>query len=103
MASNIVSTYFKYANLQMAAEALYGEERTSSSDIVSAFKPLTIQALTDGNKHASKFPEALATQFIAEGWEIVAHQPNTTTGFSGTLFKNSQTGEYVLVSVPLNS
>src|SRR5437868_10966877 len=33
---------------------------------------------------------------FAQIYEIVAHQPNTWTGFSATLFKNRGTGEYVL-------
>lgn len=52
--------------------------------------------LTTGNKHASRFPPSLAASFLAEGWEVLAHQPNTSTGFSGTLFENKTTHELVL-------
>jgi len=78
------STYLKYANLQMAAEALL--------DSAGTFK----QQLTTGNNRSSKFTDVLADQFMADGWTVLAHKPNTATGFSGTLFKNSSTGELVL-------
>lgn len=44
------------------------------------------EALTDGNDHASKFTEVQANEFL-NNWEVVAQQPNTGTGFSGTLFR----------------
>lgn len=89
MATNEISTYLKYANLQMAAEALYRIPIESSSAIGStpaSYTGLTVEALTDGNKHASKFPQALAADFVTK-YQIIAHQPNTSTGFSGTLFR----------------
>ena len=87
--TNVVSTYLKYANLQMAAEA----------SLLTGVLAGTVQlkdALTGGNDRSSKFTDALADQFIADGWEVVAHQANTPTGFSGSLFGNKNTGELVL-------
>ncbi|MBL0209272.1 MAG: hypothetical protein IPP84_15455 [Propionivibrio sp.] len=54
MSTNEISTYLKYANLQMAAEAFLvdpdtGLERFSGD--------LLINALKKGNEHASKFTE----------------------------------------------
>ena len=93
---NTISTYLKYANLQMAAEALFDNERNKSAPILVAGLTPSDSQLEDGNKHASKFPSTLARQFLSDGWSIVAHQPDTSTGFSGTLFKNDYTGELVL-------
>ncbi|MBW8830729.1 MAG: hypothetical protein JF606_15120 [Burkholderiales bacterium] len=75
--ANNVTTYLKYANLQMAAEAFL-------DDPESYFKQLT-----SGNNHSSKFTDIQAQQFIDDGWTVVEHKSNTSTGFSGTLFKYS--------------
>jgi Ca2+-binding RTX toxin-like protein len=82
MMANEVSTYFTYANLQMAAEALlhkYG---------------FTIDGLGKGNDRASRTPTAVAEQLIKDGWTVVAHQTNTPTGLSATLFKRDD--EFVM-------
>jgi hypothetical protein len=88
--ANDIATYFKYANLQMAAEAINLESGMSPSRLKDA--------LILGNKHSSVFTQAQATEFTdpAKGWSVLAHRPNTSTGFSGTLFKNNETGELVL-------
>ncbi|MBN9697549.1 MAG: DUF2974 domain-containing protein [Zoogloea sp.] len=92
-----ISNYMKYANLQMAAEALFGEKNNGSTSITSGGgREIKAADLTDGNNHASKFPSPLASSFLAERWEILAHQPDTSTGFSATLFKNGKTGELVI-------
>jgi pimeloyl-ACP methyl ester carboxylesterase len=87
MPINAVSTYLKYANLQMAAEAILPVGFTGS---------IPVAELTQGNERNSAFTDVLANQFIADGWTVEAHQANTSTGFSGTLFKNTQTNELVL-------
>lgn len=76
-----ISDYLTYANLQMAAEAFLtnDEEEPLSGQFY-------IDALIDGNKHASKFTETQAGEFAAQ-WKVVDQQENTTTGFSGTLFR----------------
>ncbi len=62
----------KYADLQMAAEAfLEGNLK---------------DALVLGNGHSSKFTPTQAARFL-EYWEVVEQKPNTTTGFSATVFK----------------
>lgn len=73
------------ANVQMAAEALLDR----------ADNQATSAALLNGNLHASRFPESLASSFPIE-WEVLAHQANTSTGFSGTLFRHKDTNEYVM-------
>jgi Ca2+-binding RTX toxin-like protein len=74
MTINAVSTYLKYANLQMAAEALLEDPESFSSQ------------LTTGNNRSSKFTNVIADQFVQD-WKVVAYQPNTSTGFSATLFQ----------------
>jgi hypothetical protein len=38
------------------------------------------------------FSATQATDFVSH-WQVVSHLPNTSSGFSATLFKNKQTGE----------
>ncbi len=85
--ANDIATYFKYANLQMAAEALL------NNGIGIGKRAELIAELKAGNNHSSKFTQAQATEFTdpAKGWSVLAHRPNTSTGFSGTLFKNNET------------
>lgn len=92
--TNQISTYLKYANLQMAAEALYRLRPDDDPAPDQTFSGLVDpKILTDGNEHASKFTETLAADFIQQ-WEVVEHLSNTATGFSGTLFKGRQGGHY---------
>jgi Ca2+-binding RTX toxin-like protein len=103
-----IAEYLKFANLQMAAEALFGFNATPPGTILTPGdkldNPLEMpierftRILTDGNLHASKFTSTEAEKFVdpAKGWKVVEHISNTTTGFSGTLFKNNATDELVL-------
>ncbi len=52
-----------------------------------------IKALQDKELNGS-FSATQAADFVAT-WQIVAHQQNTGSNFSATLFKNKKTGEYV--------
>ena len=74
-----IADYLKYANLQMAAEAFLAWPDGALKDDIK-------QALIDGNNHASKFTATQADDFLTH-WKVVAQCPNTTTGFSGTLFQ----------------
>ncbi|MES2243538.1 MAG: hypothetical protein V4639_11735 [Pseudomonadota bacterium] len=85
MSADVIAT-LPYANLQMAAEALL--------DTIPEVGLL--KALTNGNNRSSKFTATQADQFIEDGWTVVDHKPDTRTGFSGTLFKNTLTGESVM-------
>ena len=90
-----IAQMLKFANLQIAAEALY--------DFNAKEKPFEVPGgvisseshfdglirsdiLTTGNLHASKFTQTAANEFV-EQWKVVDHVSNTTTGFSGTLFQ----------------
>lgn len=98
MMTPTVADTLKYANLQMAAEALYRFDANTTPDqtpgqpYVGAIDPAF---LTTGNRHASKFTPTEAAKFAAQ-WEVVEHISNTKTGFSGTLFKDKSTGELVM-------
>jgi len=79
-----ISTLLTYANLQMAAEALLHKPGTF------------LERLIIGNERTSRFTDVDAQQLIESGWVVEAHQANTTTGFSGTVFRNTLTQELVV-------
>lgn len=85
--TSAVSDYLKYANLQMAAEALFGQKGKPAGSIFSGV--IDIADLKTGNERSSKFTDVLAQQF-SNDWAVVEHISNTTTGFSGTLFRARQ-------------
>ena len=70
-----IAETLKYANLQMAAEALYRFDANTTPDqtpgqpYVGTIDPAF---LTDGNRHASKFTPTEAAKFAAQ-WEVVEH------------------------------
>ncbi len=77
MTINTATTYLKFANLQMAAEALFPDDFSG---------PIASNTLTFGNTRSSKFTNVLADQFVKD-WKVASHQADTKTGFSGTLFE----------------
>ena len=87
--------YLEYANLQMAAEAFIRNETTGE---LATTADAIVVALIAGNKRSLKFtrPQAEAYADPVKGWTVLDQKANTNTGFSGTLFKNNQTGELVL-------
>ena len=105
MAEPTIAEMLKYANLQLAAEALYGfnaktKPDQAPGDVLSNAghfnDPLIAAILTTGNEHASRFAPNEAAAFAAQ-WKVVDHLSNTTTGFSGTLFQSrSDPNELVL-------
>ena len=81
----------KFANLQMASEALLnkpeiGERRYSGDALIAGIR--------EGNNRSLKFTQTQAETFAAD-WIVLA-QKSTTTGLSGTLFYNTKTFERVL-------
>jgi Ca2+-binding RTX toxin-like protein len=91
MTTNNVAKYLKFANVQMAAESLFVPPRTPITSIAvgQTMGPgsMTEASLGFGNNdRASKFPPTLAADFV-NYWDVVEHKANTSTGFSGTLFK----------------
>lgn len=111
--TNQIADYAKYANLQMAAEALYQFKATGNippvpgnpTDPSTRFRDADIDpvVLTDGNLHSSKFVPSEAEKLSAD-WKVIDHIPDTKTGFSGTLFQaikddpstNTKAGDLVL-------
>lgn len=77
MSNPSMATLLKYANLQMAAEAILPVGFTGANAL----------ELIDGNNRASRFTPTQANQFIADSWTVLAHRDNTGTGLSGTRFK----------------
>ncbi len=88
------TTILKYANIQMASEALI-LAATAAPGSIAVNRELSVAVLTTGNNRASRFTTSAATEFAAE-WTVVEHISNTQTGFSGTLFKNKNTNELVM-------
>ena len=88
MATNQITDFLKYANLQMAAEALFTHDARQGIQEPRKIEqgPLGLSNLTFGNGHASVFTPTSAAQFTP-GWTVVQHKSNTATGFSGTLFR----------------
>jgi hypothetical protein len=78
MSTPTTASLLVYANVQMAAETLYPTRFTSGL--------INPDWLVVGNNRSSKFTPTQATKFAGE-WVVVAHRANTTTGFSGTVFK----------------
>ena len=93
-----IADTLEYASLQMAAEALYDFDANVTPSQTPGEKapgiPLTVENLTTGNRHASKFPQLEAEKF-ATRWEVVEHLSNTATGFSGTLFREKGTEKLI--------
>lgn len=97
MPAPTIADMLKYANLQMATEALYNfqakEKPNQASGSLTDFSighysgTIDPAWLTLGNEHATRFAtKTEADKFVAQ-WEVVDHISNTTTGFSGTLFR----------------
>jgi trimeric autotransporter adhesin len=91
-----VTTYLKYASLQMAAESLFGSDSSSGPGLINGAASMTQDSLTLGNRRSSRFTDVAAKQFLDDGWTVVENKSNTSTGFSGTLFKNTKTNELVM-------
>src|SRR3954470_11395747 len=93
--SSDMEKYLKYANLQMAAESLFGVTVSDPAGTLKSSDSMSVPSLMRGNDRASKFTQTQADQLIADGWSVVEHQSNTATGLSGTLFKSTQAAERV--------
>ncbi|WP_272947467.1 calcium-binding protein, partial [Variovorax sp. JS1663] len=85
-----IATYLKYANLQMAAEALFDQKnQPPGSKYAGLIDDLVLKT---GNERSSRFTQVQADEFV-EDWTVVEHISNTPTGFSGTLFRALRTDE----------
>ena len=93
MTTNNVTKYLKFANVQMAAESLFSGETPIAQIGVAATRgegSMNVASLQRGNTRASQFTSTQATEFT-NNWELVEHQTNTKSGFSGTLLKAKRT------------
>ena len=88
--TTVIANYLKFANLQMAAEALY-DLKTAPAGSTAAGE-ISAAMLTVGNERSSKFTKVQADEFVKD-WTVVEHISNTKTGFSGTLFRALRSDE----------
>jgi Ca2+-binding RTX toxin-like protein len=83
-----IHQYFDYSQLAMAAYSTEINESTTT--------------FQDALQHESAgFTQTQAQQLIASGWEVVDQSSDIkygSSGFSGTLFHNTQTNEYVFAN-----
>jgi|GEM_PF-2984057 len=99
MPINQASTFLKFANVQMATEAVYSfNARFGAAVLVpgTTIKQIDIPdmsaSLRAGNDRGSKFTDVQAVEFASQ-WSIAEHLSDTKTGFSGTLFSGHQGSE----------
>ncbi|WP_430009827.1 putative Ig domain-containing protein [Methylophaga lonarensis] len=83
-------TYFDHAILAQAAYADFKPAIAVIEVNQEEYKEMVREAL-----RAVNFTETSAEKFLND-WQIKAHQPNTLSGLSATLFEHRQTGEQVL-------
>lgn len=78
---------YELASLAEASYALFDELNNIYSDE-------NVRDLLKNSRFNGTFTATQAADFVAE-WEVISHQKNTENGFSATLFRNKNTGEYV--------
>lgn len=82
-----ITTYLKYANLQIAAEAFVAGKTSDPKTLrENVTGELLESVLLSGNDHTSRFTSTDA-EWFSQDWMVVEQVSNTTSGFSGTLFK----------------
>ena len=88
-----IAELLEMSRTQIVAEAFLMNENNNSeflhpknNDYTFREIKLSNDLLKDGNNHTSILTAPQIKEFM-ENWEVVAYLPNTTTGFSGTLFK----------------
>ncbi len=87
-------------DLGQLAEAAYGNFFNDDLQIVikdeNALQNILQGKAPDGSA-GNKAVQMSATQarLFIEHWSVVAHQPNTSSGFSATLFRSKTSGELV--------
>jgi hypothetical protein len=79
----------KFYDLASLAEASYVH-----FDEVIDFSSKAVEGALQNGKLKGTFSATQAADFVTH-WQVVSHQKNTDNGFSATLFKNKDTGEYV--------
>ncbi len=86
--------------LGQLAEAAYGNFVFEDGALITLDTNVQniLQGLNpDGTKNPDNSMAFSQTQALlfTEQWSVIAHQPNTSSGFSATLFQNKETGEQV--------
>lgn len=86
-----VAELLEMSRTQIVAEAFLKDEDKKLEFLHPegyTFKNVALDSkiLEEGNNHTSILTAPQIKEFM-ENWEVVAYLPNTTTGFSGTLFK----------------
>jgi hypothetical protein len=85
--------YYDLASLAEESYVLFDLFDYTNSDYVElALQNVDFSQM--GTDYKGAFSATQAADFVAT-WKIVSHQKNTDSGFSATLFKNKNTGEYV--------
>lgn len=83
------------ANKAKLSEASYANLRDAKNSDGNYDIDKVRIALTAIGGENKGFSEAQATNFV-NNWKVLAHQPDTDSGFSATLFENTSTGEKTL-------
>ena len=86
-----VAELLEMSRTQIVAEAFLKDEDKKLEFLHPegyTFKNVALDSkiLEEGNNHTSILTAPQIKEFM-ENWKVVAYLPNTTTGFSGTLFK----------------
>jgi Ca2+-binding RTX toxin-like protein len=84
--------YYDLASLAEASYVLFDQfDYKDSEELKRALQNIGNSSINkDYNGH---FSATQAADFV-EKWEVISHQKNTSSGFSATLFKNKETGEF---------
>lgn len=81
----IIQKYLDYSLLSFASYAINLKENTTNVDALKAVQ----------------FTQSQVNQLVADHWVVVKQSDDGvygSSGFSATLFKNTQTGEYVFAN-----
>lgn len=90
-----MSSTNKYYDLAALAEAsyVYFQKLENFSDDKIKIALINNPSMTNGVNYKGNFSPSQANEFV-ESWDVVYHQANTGSGFSATLFQNTDC-EYV--------
>lgn len=109
LAKTVINEYYQLINLQIAAEAMLENSDRPAGMQTNTPDWRTSEGLTQllydnddneagsqgGNFHSTAFANKDATTAFTDEYTVVAHQANTSTGFSGTLFKDKAGNFYL--------
>jgi len=84
--------YYDLASLAEASYVLFDLFDYTNSDYVELALQ-NVDFLQMGTDYKGNFSATQAAAFVAT-WEVVSHQADNESGFSATLFKNKETGNF---------